>query len=219
MPSQLHETHLFLFGNQPALAADLICEALGVKLPPFREARVASLSAMAHGQDADVGLAVEIARAAEGACSRLDSEHSRIYLDLILSSLGEAARSALKKMDARTYVYQSDFARGCIAKGRAEGRAEGEAHGRTALIMRLLTRRFGPLDSTIETRIQGASIDDLESIGERCLLIPRCRTPLSCARCSSRLIRSSVKGAVQRDERQSGRRRAVLLLPRIAGTK
>jgi hypothetical protein len=39
MPSQLHESHLLLFRNQPALAAELIRGALGVALPMFREAR------------------------------------------------------------------------------------------------------------------------------------------------------------------------------------
>ena len=42
MPSQLHESHLLLFRNQPALAARLIREALGVRLPEFQEARVES---------------------------------------------------------------------------------------------------------------------------------------------------------------------------------
>jgi hypothetical protein len=39
MPSQLHEAQVSLFRNQPALAVDLIRGALGVELPPFREAR------------------------------------------------------------------------------------------------------------------------------------------------------------------------------------
>lgn len=42
MPSQLHEAHLLLFRNQPALAAKLIRDALGVELPPFREVREVS---------------------------------------------------------------------------------------------------------------------------------------------------------------------------------
>lgn len=225
MPSQLHEAHLLLFRNQPALAAQLIREALGAELPEFREARVecatltelqpaeyradlviqllfrdrpvhgiivevqlsvderkryvwpayaanlrarfrcpvsllvvtadesvarwaaqrvemggiyhftpyvlgpsqvpqiadeararenpelAVLSAMAHGRDADPERAVEIALAAQGASVSLDLDRKKIYLDLILNSLGEAARAALKKMDARTYEYQSGATR------------------------------------------------------------------------------------------------------------
>ena len=71
---------------------------------------------------------------------RLDVDRSRIYLDLILNSLGEAARQALNQMDARTYVFQSEFAKKYIALGRsegvAEGRAEGEARGRALFLVR-----------------------------------------------------------------------------------
>jgi hypothetical protein len=42
MLSQLHESHLLLFRNQPALAADLIRGALGVSLPAFSQAHVVS---------------------------------------------------------------------------------------------------------------------------------------------------------------------------------
>jgi hypothetical protein len=290
MPSQLHESHLLLFRNQPALAAELIRGALGVKLPSYREVRVVSadlsnvqpaeyradmviqlskgapvygiivevqlsvddrkrfvwpayvanlrarlecpvtllvvtpyeavarwagqrvsmggihhfvpyvlgpsgvpkvtdeaqarnspelavLSAMAHGRDANSECALNIALAAQSASVRLDADRSKIYCDLIMNSLGEAARHALKNMDARKYEYQSDFARQYVAQGRAEGvaegkaegRAEGEAHGRVALIFRQLTFRFGQIDSHTESRIRRASIAELEGIGERLL--------------------------------------------------
>jgi hypothetical protein len=274
MPSQLHESHLLLFRNQPTLAAQLIRDALGVQLPPFREARIESadltdlqpaeyradlviqlssdkpvygiivevqlsvddrkrfvwpayvanlrarlrcpvsllvvtadesvahwaargvemgglhhfapyvlgpsripevaderearhnpelavLSAMAHGRDTDPKRAVEIALAAQKASLDLDADRSKIYFDLILNSLGEAARQALSKMDARTDEYQSDFARRYIAQGRVEGRA--------ALILQLLTFRFGLIGADIESRIQRASIPELERIAERLL--------------------------------------------------
>jgi hypothetical protein len=86
-----------------------------------------------------------------------------------MSSLGEAARQALENMDARKYEYQSDFARHYIALGRAEGAAEGQAQGRAALIIHLLTLRFGTVDSGLETRIQRASVAELDAIGERLL--------------------------------------------------
>jgi len=303
MPSQLHESHLLLFRNEPRLAAELIRDALGVKLPAFREARVVSadltdlqpaeyradmviqlsskgepvhgivvevqlsvddrkrfvwpayvanlrarlecpvsllvvtadeavarwaarrvhmgglyqftpyvlgpsgvpkitdetqacsnpelavLSAMAHGRDADSARAAEIALAAQRASLGLDADRAKIYFDLIMSSLGEAARQALGNMDARKYEYQSDFARHYIALGRAEGqahgraegeahgraegeahgRAEGELHGRASLVIRLLTSRFGPIDSQTEGRIHRASVAELEAVGERLL--------------------------------------------------
>ena len=126
-----------------------------------------------HGRDADVERALEIALAAQKASVGLDSDRSKIYCDLIVSSLGEAARQALKKMDARKYEFQSDFARQYIALGRtegvAEGRAEGEARGRAALILRQLACRFGVIDSKTENRVQLASIAELDAIGDRLL--------------------------------------------------
>jgi hypothetical protein len=291
MPSQLHESHLFLFRNQPTLAAELIRSALGGELPSNGEARIVSadltevqpqeytadmvielwdgaapvygivvevqlrskkrklfawpayvanlrarlkcpvallvvtpyrhvarwaskpvhlggsnhftpyvlgpsavpevtdvacamqnpelavLSAMAHGKDADVERALEIAVAAQKASVGLDADRSRIYLDLIIYSLGEAARQALKKMDVRTYKYQSEFARQYFAQGRAEGQAEGKAEGeaegrvrgQAALVSHQLSVRFGPLDSAAQARIQCSSTAELQAIGERLL--------------------------------------------------
>ncbi len=108
---------------------------------------------------------MEIALIAQKASGRLDAERSKIYFDLIMGSLGEAARQALNQMDARTYVYQSDFARHYIAVGRSEGAAEG----RVELIIRLLKSRFGALEESTEARVQRASKADLEAIADRLL--------------------------------------------------
>jgi hypothetical protein len=279
MPSQLHESHLLLFRNQPALAAELIRGALGAELPAFREARIASadltevqpaeyradmvvelwadgvpvygivvevqlsevsrkkfvwpayvanlrarlecpvallvvtpdeslarwaakaasigglnhftpyvlgpsgvpevtddararenpelavLSAMAHGRNADPVRAIEIAIAAQKATIGLDADRSGIYVDLIMSSLGEAAREALNTMATQKYEFQSDFARHYIALGEAQG----EARGRAALVVRLLIARFGHIDSDVGDQIQRASVAELDLIGERLL--------------------------------------------------
>jgi hypothetical protein len=279
MPSQLHESHLLLFRNQPTLAVDLIRDALGVELPSYREARevsadlsdmqpaeyradmvielwkdapvhgivlevqlsengrkrftwpayvanlrarlecpvsllvvtaddavaqwaarsiqigglnqftpyvlgpsgipeitdeaqarenpeLAVLSAMAHGRDTNAERAIEIALAAQKASTGLDADRSKIYFDLIMSSLREAARQALINMDARKYEYQSEFARRYVAQGHASGIAEGRA----TLIIHLLKVRFGALDFPLESRIQRASIAELDAIGERLLV-------------------------------------------------
>jgi hypothetical protein len=42
MPSHLHESHVLLFRNQPALAAELISETLHGAIPNYRQARIAS---------------------------------------------------------------------------------------------------------------------------------------------------------------------------------
>jgi hypothetical protein len=142
---------------------------------------LAVLSAMAHGSDENIDRAARIALCAHAAISGLDGDRSKLYCDLDIHSLSEAARNALRNMDARAYEYQSDFARQYVAQGReegkqegraegkAEGKAEGEASGRAALISRLLTVRFGPLGASERSRIHAASIAELDAIGERLL--------------------------------------------------
>ncbi|MCW5572406.1 MAG: DUF4351 domain-containing protein [Steroidobacteraceae bacterium] len=134
---------------------------------------LAVLSAMAHGRDADIGKAARIAAAAQAASARLDDDRSRLYFDLVLASLSEAARKELQAMDPAKYEYQSEFARRYVAQGKAEGKAEGmaegKAEGRAELVARQLTLRFGPLGDGARARISAASIEDLDAIGERLL--------------------------------------------------
>jgi predicted transposase YdaD len=58
-------------------------------------------------------------------------------------------------------------------KGRLEGRQEGWQKGRqegeAALLLRLMERRFGPLDETLRKRVQEADADTLLLWGERVL--------------------------------------------------
>jgi len=42
MPSQLHEAHVLLFRNRPEMAAELIRDVLGVKIPSYKDAQVFS---------------------------------------------------------------------------------------------------------------------------------------------------------------------------------
>ncbi len=130
---------------------------------------LAVLSAMAHGRDANTERVVRIAMAAQMASAALDADRSKLYCDLILSSLSEAAQQALEHMDAHMYEYQSNFARRYVAQGREEGRAEGEVRGRADLLARQLTVRFGPLTAEAHSRILGASIAELDAMGERLL--------------------------------------------------
>ena len=93
------------------------------------EPELAVLSAVVHGDDADVGLA--IALAALEAAAPLEEPRARLYFDVIMGALGPAARRALEDgMDLRKYEYKSEFARKYVAQGREEGRAEGETKGR-----------------------------------------------------------------------------------------
>ena len=46
-------------------------------------------------------------------------------------------------------------------EGREEGRLEGELDGSRAVLLRLLTRRFGEVPEMVEARIQAADSDEL----------------------------------------------------------
>ena len=66
---------------------------------------LAVLSAIAHGRDADIHKAAQIARAARLASDCLDEDRSVLYLDLIMVSLSEAARGELEIMKPARYEF------------------------------------------------------------------------------------------------------------------
>jgi hypothetical protein len=141
---------------------------------------LAVLSAMTHGNDANIDTTVRIALAAQRAIATLDGDRAKLYYDLVMNSLNEAARRALQTMDLTTYEYQSDFARRYHSQGIAEGRAQGftegeqtgEQRGRAALVIRQLGMRFGPLASEVRDGIITAPISELDAIAERLLTAP-----------------------------------------------
>jgi hypothetical protein len=141
---------------------------------------LAVLSAMAHGQDADVDLAARIAAAASAAAVHLDPDRALLYYDLVLASLSEAARESLMSIQPDGYEFQSDFAKQWskrVAQGRQEGRQEGEARGeargRASTVLKLLQLKFGDLPADVVTCIETGSLEDLDRWAERILFIER----------------------------------------------
>jgi hypothetical protein len=89
-----------------------------------RDPELAVLSAMAHGHE-EGGLA--IIQAIMSAARGLEDERSKLYVDLAVSTLSEAARRFLETlMKSGRYEYQTDFVRRWVAEGREEGLQEGE---------------------------------------------------------------------------------------------
>jgi len=123
---------------------------------------LAVLSAIEHGQSADIPLAARIASAAIVASADIDAERSRLYLDLILISLSQNAPKAFEAtMNSLGYETRSDSARRYYGQGKAEGRVE--------LILKLLALRFGPLTEAIQTRVRSAQDARLDTVAERVL--------------------------------------------------
>ncbi len=55
------------------------------------------------------------------------------------------------------------------AKALEQGRSEGRAEGQTALLIRLLTLRFGPVSENVQARIRVATSAELDRWAERVL--------------------------------------------------
>lgn len=85
-----------------------------------QDMELAVLSAMAHGHKEEVGAA--IVQAVMNAARGVEDERFSFYVDLAVSSLGEAARRALEAlMKPDGYEYQTDFIRKWVFEGRREG--------------------------------------------------------------------------------------------------
>jgi hypothetical protein len=52
---------------------------------------------------------------------------------------------------------------------KKDGRQEGRLEGETLLLQRLLARRFGPLPTAVIARIAAASVEEIETWGDRIL--------------------------------------------------
>jgi hypothetical protein len=122
---------------------------------------LAVFSAMSHGPTAPLDTSVQIAAAAIAACAGLDANRSGLYVDLVLSSITEAARKALQAMNPANYEYQSEFARRYFSLGKTEGKAE--------LLIRQATLKFGPLTAEVEQQLGATASEELDKMAERLL--------------------------------------------------
>ena len=114
------------------------------------------LSAQMHAKDSDFRVVKRAVGVALEANKTIDAGRSKMYFDLILTSLPKGVFRKLVKMKIIGREYTSDFARQYVAEGRAEGRVKGRAEGRAEIILRVLRKRFGRLTIADETRVVDA---------------------------------------------------------------
>jgi hypothetical protein len=117
---------------------------------------VAVLSAMAHGKS-EAAEAIGMAFFS-GAAEGLDEERRAVYGDLVPSSLNAAARRRLEAMMKSGYEFQSEFARGYVAKGRQEGIVEAKAQA----VLAFLEARG--LEVSVEVRERVLASTDLDEL-------------------------------------------------------
>ena len=132
---------------------------------------LAVLSGLAHG-DGPQGGAVLLAMLS--GLTGLHDDVARLYYDLVVSRLDDAARQALEDaMNVSGYEYQSEFARKYVAQGLAEGEAKGLAEGKSQearrLVLRLLARRFGLPGPELQGRVEALELDRLEALADALL--------------------------------------------------
>jgi hypothetical protein len=126
---------------------------------------LAVMSVMAHGHG-DVPTAVKLASlAAQAAQSTesLDSDMQALYLDLIETALGEAARKAFAMLP-ETYQFRGPS----YLKGEAVGEARGEARGKArgeaeALLTILEARGLAPTEQQHERILACTDLDQLNA--------------------------------------------------------
>ncbi|WP_437296226.1 hypothetical protein [Sorangium sp. So ce426] len=134
---------------------------------------VAVLSAMAHGQSE---AAVAIGEAFFAAAPGLDEERRAVYGDLVLSSLNAAARRRLEAMMKSGYQFQSEFARGYVAKGRQEGILEAKAQA----VLAFLEARGLEVPAEVRERVLASTdLDELDRWIRRAAVISDARELLA----------------------------------------
>ncbi|WP_428265386.1 DUF4351 domain-containing protein [Haliangium sp.] len=134
---------------------------------------LAVLSAVAHRRHPE---AVQAARAALLACTRLDRPRATMYTDFVLAHLDRAGFAAIKDlMLIEGYEYQSEVMRKPYQDGFEQGLERGLEQGRrealAALLLTLLEDRFGALSAEARERVQHADADRLTRWGASVLSV------------------------------------------------
>jgi hypothetical protein len=101
---------------------------------------------MAHGARPDQP---GIFKAMLAALDVVDQDHSRMYADVVLAALPEAARAHPEELMLTTYEYQSDFARRYFGAGKAEGEARA--------VLAFLDARGVEVPDQVRERIAGCT--------------------------------------------------------------
>jgi predicted transposase/invertase (TIGR01784 family) len=101
----------------------------------------------------------------------IEEPQQRLNLSACVSVLAglrfkeELIRQLFRKDIMRESVIYQEILQEGLQQGRQEGRQEGEV----ALLMRMLTRRFGSVDTQLQEQLQRLSIPQLEELGEALL--------------------------------------------------
>ena len=97
-----------------------------------------------------------------------DAKRASLFYDYLSHAIGPTKfQKLLERVMNKGFRFSESAAYNpWIRKGIAQGRAEGLAEGRTeeaaSILLRLLSKRFGPLAEATAARIQSANVEQLE---------------------------------------------------------
>lgn len=128
---------------------------------------LAVLSALEHGDDADIALSARIASAAIVASAGVADEPSRLYLDLIQTSLPKNYPTALEV--AMTPDELREHIRTFPARHIEYVKAEARDSAYVAVILKLLAQRFGDVPFWVRHNLERAKWAELDAVAERVL--------------------------------------------------
>jgi hypothetical protein len=136
-----------------------------VDLAQARQApELAVFSAIFHGHDKDVSLALRIAQTAVEAALALPDRRAIVYYDLIWAGISGKVKERLN-MIPQNYEFQHEGLRRANAegeaKGKAEGKAMGEAEGLALGLLAVLKARGFPITGEQQQRITSADAQQL----------------------------------------------------------
>jgi hypothetical protein len=110
---------------------------------------------MAHGGEP---ASVEVAKLLTTALPGLDADRARLYLDLVVNSLHDAARAVFEALMQGNYEYQADYSRKFygqgLEKGIEKGIEKGVVVGEVAALLAVLEARGIELDTDDKARVE-----------------------------------------------------------------
>jgi len=157
---------------QPAVIGPSLVPVITNPAEAVRAPGMTALSVIAHGRSEH---ALSVGRAGLRAADILDGTDGRLYADLVLHHLDEAARRALEHEMAlklkNKYEYQSSTAKRFVAEGKAAGKAEGKTEGKLGALEVMLGARGFVVDDATRAKLAAHDPDQLDELIVRAVTV------------------------------------------------
>ena len=104
----------------------------------------------------------------------IDEQRAAMYYEYLIAAIGAHLHKLLEQLMIEGFHFaDSALAKRWLCQGEARGRATGQTEGQAKSLVRLLTKRFGPIADDTVAWILSASVEQLER-GTDLVLEARC---------------------------------------------